>query len=103
MGMTRTLLLVAMSFVAAMFAAITGGNSLLTVPVMMLAGMDAASAVATNMFVLASLSLGATVRFLRSRVVPLHSTAGLIMVSVPASILGAFLAVLMPSSWSFAR
>jgi uncharacterized membrane protein YfcA len=95
MGMTRTLLLVAVGFVAGVFAAITGGNSLLTVPVMMLAGMDAASAVATNMVVLASLSLGAVVRFLRSRVVPFHPTAGLILVSVPGSILGAFIAVWM--------
>jgi len=51
--------------------------------------------VATNMFVLASLSLGAAVRFLRARAVPVHPTAGLILVSVPGSVLGAFLAVLM--------
>jgi hypothetical protein len=95
MGVTRTLLLVAVGFLASVFAAITGGNSLLTVPIMMLAGMDAASAVATNMFVLASLSLGATVRFLRSRAVPLRPTAGLVVVSVPGSILGAFMAVRM--------
>jgi hypothetical protein len=95
MSMTRTLLLVVVAFVAGVFAAITGGNSLLTVPIMMLVGMDAASAVATNMFVLASLSFGATVRFLRSRVVPLHPTTDLILVSVPGSILGALMAVLI--------
>lgn len=64
------MLLGAVGRVASVFASITGGNSLLTVPVMMLAGMGAAGAVATNMFVLASLSLGAAVRFLRSRAVP---------------------------------
>jgi uncharacterized protein len=95
MGMTRILLLAAVGFVAGVFASITGGNSLLTVPVMMLAGMGAVGAVATNMFVLASLSLGAAVRFLRARAVPLHPTAGLVLVSVPGSALGAFIAGLM--------
>ena len=82
-----------LGFVAAAIASITGGSSLLTVPVLMLSGMDPATAVATNMLVLTSLSAGAAARFRRAGGIPLHPTAGLVLVSVPGSMLGAFLAV----------
>lgn len=92
--MTLVLLSV-VSFFAGIFAAITGGTSLLTVPVMMIAGMSARTAIATNMLVVTSLSMGAMVRFHRARVVSTHPTLGLVVVSVPGSVLGAWLTVSM--------
>jgi len=88
-------LLALVSFVAGIFSAITGGTSLVTVPVMMVAGMSTPTAVATNMLVVTSLSLGAMTRFHSARVVPKSPTRGLIAASVPGSILGAWLAVWM--------
>ncbi len=83
------------SLVAGIFAAITGGTSLLTVPVMLVAGMSAGNAVATNMLVITSLSVGSVLRFRRSGVAPRKPTIGLVLVSVPGSILGAVVAVHM--------
>jgi len=77
-----------LGFVAAAIASITGGSSLLTVPVLMLSGVDPATAVATNMLVLTSLSAGAAARFRRAGGIPLHPTAGLVLLSVPGSMLG---------------
>jgi uncharacterized membrane protein YfcA len=51
------------SLIAGIFAAITGGTSLLTVPVMLVAGMSAGNAIATNMLVITSLSIGSVLRF----------------------------------------
>ena len=84
--------LVLLGFVAAVIASITGGNSLLTVPAMMIAGMAPGTAVATNMLVVTSLSAGATARFRSAEAIPLHPTLGLALVSVPGSMLGALVA-----------
>jgi uncharacterized membrane protein YfcA len=89
----RLALLAAVGFCAAAVGAITGGNSLLTVPAMLLAGMDARTAVATNMLGVTFLSAGATARFLRARAIPRRPTGGLILLALPGSILGAFVAM----------
>jgi hypothetical protein len=88
-----------LGFVAALVASITGGNSLITVPVMILAGMAPGSAVATNMLVVTSLSAGAAARFRRAGAIPLHPTVGLIVASVPGSMLGAFIALHVSDSF----
>jgi uncharacterized membrane protein YfcA len=81
------------SFVAGIFASITGGTSLLTVPVMLVAGMSAGDAVATNMLVITSLSLGSVLRFRSAGVTSRNPTVGLVLVSLPGSLLGTHLAV----------
>jgi hypothetical protein len=88
-------LLALVSFVAGIFSAITGGTSLVTVPVMILAGMNTTDAIATNMLVITSLSLGALARFRGAGVIPVRPTVGLALVSVPGSIVGAWLAIRM--------
>ena len=90
-----TALLAGVSFFAGVFGSITGGTSLLTVPVMLISGMDAAAAVATNMLVITSLSVGSAIGFKRAGIAPKRPTLGLVLVSVPGSVLGAFLAVSM--------
>ncbi|HVZ34348.1 MAG TPA: sulfite exporter TauE/SafE family protein [Polyangiaceae bacterium] len=87
--------LAAASFVAGIFAAITGGTSLLTVPVMLITGMSAGTAVATNMLVITSLSVGSALRFRSAGVTPWKPTVALVALSVPGSVLGASLAVHM--------
>jgi uncharacterized membrane protein YfcA len=79
-------------FVAAIVGAIAGGNSLITVPVMMFFGLDAHSAVATNMVGVAALSIGAAARFAKTEYVPKHPTLALTLMAVPGSLAGALLA-----------
>ncbi len=60
--------LVGVAFVAALIGVVTGGNSLLVVPVMLSLGMEPRRAVATNMFAVTFLALSGGVRFARSPV-----------------------------------
>jgi len=90
-----TAVLVIVSFFAGVFGSITGGTSLLTVPVMLIAGMTASAAVATNMLVVTSLSIGSVFGFQRAGIAPRRPTLGLVLVSVPGSVLGACLALRM--------
>jgi uncharacterized membrane protein YfcA len=84
-----------LGFVASVVASVTGGSSLITVPVLMLSGMAPANAVATNMLVLTSLSAGAAARFRKAGTIPRQPTLGLVALSVPGSMLGALFAVRM--------
>jgi uncharacterized membrane protein YfcA len=59
----------AVAFVAALIGVVTGGNSLLTVPVMLSLGMEPRRAIATNMFAVTFLALSASVRFARAKAV----------------------------------
>src|SRR5690349_22898874 len=89
----RLAALAAVAFVAAVIGAITGGNSLLTVPAMLLAGMEPHIAVGTNMISVVALTGSAWARFAREKVVPRHPTWGLTLTAIPGSIAGAFVAV----------
>ena len=94
---TLTLVLLALtSGLAAAVGAITGGNSLLTVPVMLLAGMPPGAAVATNMVASLALTVSATARFAAARALPRSPTLGLALLALPGSLLGAELAVGLP-------
>ena len=79
--------------VASIVGAIAGGNSLLTVPVLIALGLSSQQAVATNMVGVATLSAAAGGQFLRKGHVPKHPTLGLIILAVPGSIAGAYIAV----------
>jgi uncharacterized protein len=91
----HVVLLGGIAFIAAVFGAITGSTSLVTVPVMIFAGMDASTAVGTNMLALVFLSAGATLRFRRAHSIPRHPTLGLAIVSIPGSLVGALVATLL--------
>ena len=54
----------------AFISVVTGGTSLITVPVMMQLGVEPHVAVATNMLTPVFLSLGGTVPFLKIEIVP---------------------------------
>ena len=62
-------LLVVVFFFTAVISVVTGGTSLITVPVMMQCGMDPHVAVATNMLALVFLSLGGTVPFIKGQAI----------------------------------
>lgn len=65
---TATLvLLIVVFFLTSVVGVVTGSNSLIAVPVMFQAGVDAKVAVATNMFALLFMAIGGTIPFVRQR------------------------------------
>ncbi len=90
-------LLAVIFFVTAVIGVVTGGTSLITVPVMMQCGIDAHVAVATNMLALIFLSLGGTVPFIQGQVIPRKRLPALTGLTLAGSFLGAFLLLAVPS------
>jgi uncharacterized membrane protein YfcA len=89
--------LLAVFALTAFISVVTGGTSLITVPVMMQLGVEPRVAVATNMLTLVFLSLGGTVPFLRGGLIPGKRLPVLVGLTVVGSILGALLLLLVPA------
>ncbi len=70
---------------------VTGSNSLITVPVMFQFGIDEKVAVATNMFGLTFMAIGATIPFVRSGSVAFRPLAPFVLVTMIGSAIGAAL------------
>jgi uncharacterized protein len=81
----------------AFISVVTGGTSLITVPVMMQLGIEPHVAVATNMLSLIFLSLGGTVPFLKGEIIPWQRLPALIGLTLIGSILGALLLLIIPA------
>ena len=69
--------------------AITGGNSLINVPLMIMVGMSPRQAVATNMFAVIFMTVSATARFARARVLRAKLLLPLGVITVVTSAFGA--------------
>ncbi|MFN6963564.1 MAG: sulfite exporter TauE/SafE family protein [Pyrinomonadaceae bacterium] len=86
-------------FVATSFVGVvTGSNSLIAVPAMFQLGIDPKVAVATNMFGLTFMSVGATIPFLRKRAIDVRKVSPLIVITLVASALGAMLVGMITSA-----
>ena len=90
--------LVAVFAFTAFISVVTGGTSLITVPVMMQLGVDPRVAVATNMLTLVFLSLGGTAPFLRGGLIPRKRLPALVGLTLVGSVLGALLLLLVPAT-----
>jgi uncharacterized membrane protein YfcA len=97
--MTPTVLtcLAVVFFLTSIISVITGGTSLITVPVMMQLGIDPHVSVATNMLALIFLSLGGSLPFLKSQSFPRKRLPALIGLTLVASTLGAMLLLVVPT------
>ena len=95
MTLTSEVILVVLFFVTSFIGVVTGSNSLITVPAMFQFGIDPKVAVATNMFGLTFMSVGASIPFLRRGTVDLRKTWPLVGLTLVSSTLGAFLAASM--------
>jgi len=95
MTFIQQVILIVLFLITSFIGVVTGSNSLITVPAMFQFGIDAKVAVATNMFGLTFMSVGASIPFLRQRAIDLRKTWPLIAITVVGSALGALLAVLM--------
>lgn len=84
-------LLIFLFFVTSVVGVVTGSNSLITVPAMFQFGIEPKVAVATNMFGLTFMAIGATIPFVRQRKIEFARTTPLVILTVISSGLGAAL------------
>ena len=85
------IILIFLFFVTSVIGVVTGSNSLITVPVMFQFGVDPRVAVATNMFGLTFMNVGATIPFLRQGTIDRKKVTPLVGITLVASALGALL------------
>ena len=88
-------LLIILFFITSAIGVVTGSNSLITVPVMFQFGIDPKIAVATNMFGLTFMNIGATIPFLRRGVFDRQKLTPLVGITLVASAIGASLVLLI--------
>jgi uncharacterized membrane protein YfcA len=97
MTATALICLVAVFFITAVISVVTGGTSLITVPVLMQFGLDPHVAIATNMFTLVFLSLGGTLPFLNCQTILRKQLLALVGLTLIGSTSGALLLLVVPS------
>ena len=93
MPTTSLILLIILFFVTSAVGVVTGSNSLITVPVMFQFGIDPKVAVATNMFGLTFMNIGATIPFLRQGAIDTKKVSPLVFITLVASAIGAALVI----------
>ena len=85
------LILVILFFFTSIIGVVTGSNSLITVPAMFQLGIDPRVAVATNMFGLTFMAVGATIPFVQKGMIDYRRVTPLIVLTVIGSAIGAAL------------
>jgi uncharacterized protein len=98
MGFGQILLLGALMLATGAIGAITGGNSLINVPLMITVGMSPRQAVATNMFAVTFMTISATARFARAGMLKNRLLIPLGVITFATSALGALIAVKLPET-----
>jgi len=91
MTTTAIILLIILFLVTTAIGVVTGSNSLVTVPVMFQFGIEPKVAVATNMFGLTFMAIGATLPFLRQGKIEFKRLSPLVFITLIGSALGAML------------
>ena len=91
-------LLILLFSITSAVGVVTGSNSLVTVPVMFQFGIDPKIAVATNMFGLTFMNIGATIPFLRRGIIDKKKVSPLLFITLVASAIGAGLLVFITPS-----
>jgi uncharacterized membrane protein YfcA len=95
MTLANEVILIILFLVTSFIGVVTGSNSLITVPAMFQFGIDPKVAVATNMFGLTFMSIGASIPFLKRGTVDFRRIWPLIGLTLVSSTLGALLATFM--------
>lgn len=91
MSTIALILLIILVFITSVVGVVTGSNSLVIVPVMFQFGIDPKVSVATNMFGLTFMAIGASIPFLRQGSVDLKRLSPFILLTLIGSTLGAIL------------
>lgn len=98
-GLETLLLLMAAGFFAGFIDALAGGGGLITVPVLLLAGANPVTALATNKIQGLFGAATAALAYARGGHVNLREQAGSALIAFVASIVGALLITVLPTSW----
>jgi uncharacterized protein len=98
MSATHIAILTGLMLVTGAVGAITGGNSLINVPLMIMVGMTPRQAVATNMFAVMFMTISATARFARARILRWDLLLPLGIITAVTSAIGALVAVKLPET-----
>jgi uncharacterized membrane protein YfcA len=88
--------LIAVFFFTSMISMVTGSTSLITVPVMIAFGIEAHTAIATNMLALIFMSIGGSVPFMGKGVVDRRRLPLFVVLTVVGSCRGALLVLTVP-------
>jgi uncharacterized membrane protein YfcA len=96
MTTAKLIILIAVFFFTSVLSVITGSTSLITVPVMIGLGIEAHTAIATNMLALTFMSVGGSVPFLRGDAIRSTYLPLSILLTVIGSGLGAMLLLTVP-------
>lgn len=91
MSTTAIILLILLFFATSAIGVVTGSNSLVTVPVMFQFGIEPKVAVATNMFGLTFMAIGATLPFLKQGAINFRRLSPMVFLTLIGSTLGAIL------------
>ncbi len=91
MPVDTLVILIVVFFLTSVVGVVTGSNSLIAVPVMFQAGIDAKVAVATNMFGLLFMAIGGTIPFVRQRRFEVRPLVPMLGLTIVSSTLGALL------------
>ncbi|MEO6589788.1 MAG: sulfite exporter TauE/SafE family protein [Pyrinomonadaceae bacterium] len=91
MPLSAWIILIVLFALTSVIGVVTGSNSLVTVPVMFQFGIDPKTAVATNMFGLTFMNIGATIPFLRQGIINKRKIAPLVGLTLISSAIGALL------------
>ncbi|WP_166363213.1 TSUP family transporter [Pseudomonas akapageensis] len=97
--LTLILGLAGVALLAGFFDAIAGGGGLITLPALLLAGIDPLAAIATNKFQAASATISATVVFARKGMIDWRSSLPMATLALLGSALGALSVSLVPRSF----
>jgi uncharacterized membrane protein YfcA len=92
------LVLSALMVVTGAVGAITGGNSLINVPVLIAFGVAPREAIATNMFAVIFMTVSATARFMGRGLYAARTLTKLCLITAVTSTLGALLTVKLPET-----
>lgn len=93
----QLLILIIVFFFTSIISVVTGSTSLITVPVMLQLGIEPRQALATNMLALTFMSVGGTLPFIGKKAIDNSRLPLLIVLTLPGSILGAFMVLTLPS------
>jgi len=91
MSTAALIVVVVLFFLTTVVGVVTGSNSLITVPVMFQFGIEPKTAVATNMFGLTFMAVGATIPFIRRGKIEFRRISPLVVLTVISSATGALM------------
>jgi uncharacterized membrane protein YfcA len=97
MSAAALIVLIIVFFLTTVVGVVTGSNSLITVPVMFQLGIEPKIAVATNMFGLTFMAIGATIPFVRRGKIEFGRIMPLVVLTVVGSAIGAALVGMITS------